>query len=303
MPTNAEIADGLGRRFHGPSAHTIIARVRPTLQGITISRVVSDTPNPDVTLPPKLEAGYSIHLHHKTLLDGETWIDGKHAEMPPIMVGSICIFDLETSPVARVHDPLDFTRFGISQATVMDLAYERGQSTSGRLRIPGLGHPDPVIQSLALALVNRAKMFGQETDSLFADWIGLAFHPHLIDTYGETPATGPVRWSIAPWRLRRACEMMMEKLSAPLSIAEIAAAVDMTPEYFARAFRQAVGEPPHRWLMRKRIDRAKQLMKVSRSSLAEVAWACGFVDQSHLTKVFSRMEGVTPGVWRRRQLG
>lgn len=179
MPTNTEIGDGIGRRFHGPSAHTITARVRPTLEGITISRVITDTPNPDLTLPPKLEAAYAIHLHHTTLLHGETWIDGKHAQMPPIVVGSICIFDLETAPVARVQDPLDFTRFGISQATLMDLAYERGQSTSGRLRIPALGHADPVIQSLALALVNRAKMFGDETDSLFADWIGLAFHSHL----------------------------------------------------------------------------------------------------------------------------
>lgn len=223
--------------------------------------------------------------------------------MPSIAVGSICIFDLELSPVARVRDQLDFTRFGISQATLMDLAYERGQSSSGRLRIPDLGQPDPVIQSLALAIANRVKMFGQETDSLFTDWIGLAFHSHLVDAYGEARAVKSMRWSIAPWRLRQACELMVESLNAPLSIADIAIAVDMTPEYFARAFRQAMGEPPHRWLMRKRIDRAKQLMRVSRSSLAEIAWACGFVDQSHLTRVFNRVEGTTPSVWRRRNLG
>jgi transcriptional regulator GlxA family with amidase domain len=93
---------------------------------------------------------------------------------------------------------------------------------------------------------------------------------------------------------------MMERLDGPLSIIEIADAVDMAPEYFARAFRQAMGEPPHRWLMRKRVERAKDLMKIPGSSLAEIASVCGFVDQSHLTRVFTRTVGITPGRWRRR---
>jgi AraC-like DNA-binding protein len=246
------------------------------------------------------EAAYSIHVHHETLLRGETWIDGKHARMPAIMVGSICIFDLEKTPVARVRDPLNFTRFGVTQATLIDLAYERGRPSSGRLRIPALGHPDPVVESLALAMLNRERLFGPETDSLFADWIGLAFHAHLVDAYGEMRMPVSQRWSIAPWRLRQACELMMERLDGPLSIIEIADAVDMAPEYFARAFRQAMGEPPHRWLMRKRVERAKDLMKIPGSSLAEIASVCGFVDQSHLTRVFTRTVGITPGRWRRR---
>src|SRR6202012_3142678 len=98
-------------------------------------------------------------------------------------VGSICMFDLEGSPVAVVREALRFTRFDITQATLDDLAYERGQSNVRHLRIQPLGHPYRVIQSLALALISRANAFENETDSLFADWIGLALHAHLVDTY------------------------------------------------------------------------------------------------------------------------
>jgi AraC-like DNA-binding protein len=295
-----ETPESIGLRFHAPAAQTILARVRPARGPIVVSHVISNIPAPEKTLPPPAEAAYAIHVHHKPLSSGETWIDGKHAVMPQIGIGGICVFDLENSPVALVREPLEFTRFGITQATLDDLAYEKGRSRLTRLRIPTLGHSDPVIQSLALALISRADMFGQETDSLFADWIGLAFHAHVVDTYGELQASGADRWRIAPWRLRDACDWMIARMDGPLSIAEIAAQVDMTSGHFARAFRQATGEAPHRWLMRRRIERAKDLLLKPGITLAEIASACGFADQSHLTRVFGRAEGTTPGRWRQR---
>jgi AraC family transcriptional regulator len=301
MPAVIETPDAIGRRFHGPSAQTVLARVRPAKRPIVMSHVISDVPVAEKTLPPPVEAAYAIHVHHKPLALGETWIDGRHAGMPRIGVGAICMFDLEGSPVAVVREPLEFTRFGITRATLDDLAYERGQPYVKHLRIPDLGHPDPAIQGLALALLGRASLFGQETDSLFADWIGLALHAHLVDTYAETRSPKTIRWGIAPWRLRAACEWMMERLDGPLSIAEIAKQVDMTPGHFARAFRQATGEAPHHWLLRRRVERAKVRLATAGISLAEIATACGFADQSHLTRVFGRIEGVTPGRWRQRR--
>jgi AraC family transcriptional regulator len=294
------ISEAIGRRFHRSQAPTLIAHVRPARHPIIVSHVVSDTPSPEKTLAPPVEAAFAIHVHHRPLKLGETWIDGKYAEMPSIAPGGICIFDLRGSPVASIREPLDFTRFGISRTTLDDLAYERGQPSVSELRIPELGHPDPVIHSLALALISRQNMFGHERDSLFADWVALAFHAHLVDAYTETRAAKPGRWAIPPWKLRSACEWMMERLDDPLSIEDVAAQVDMTAGYFARAFRQATGEPPHRWLMRRRIERAKELLRLPGLTLAEIASACGFVDQSHLTRVFGRTEGTTPGQWRQR---
>ena len=72
--------------------------------------------------------------------------------------------------------------------------------------------------------------------------------------------------------------------------------------HFERAFRQTTGMPPHQWLTKHRVERAKALLSLGSLELAEIAEACGFADQSHFTRVFSRCEGVTPGRWRRRRL-
>jgi AraC family transcriptional regulator len=62
----------------------------------------------------------------------------------------------------------------------------------------------------------------------------------------------------------------------------------------------SVGTPPHRWVLRRRIERAEQLLDGSTVPLGEIAARCGFADQSHFTKVFARVARVTPGDWRRR---
>jgi methylphosphotriester-DNA--protein-cysteine methyltransferase len=69
--------------------------------------------------------------------------------------------------------------------------------------------------------------------------------------------------------------------------------------YFAKAFKQTTGAPPHVWLSMKRIGRAKQLMNETNLGLAEIALACGFVDQSHFTRTFVKSVGCSPGKWRR----
>jgi len=67
----------------------------------------------------------------------------------------------------------------------------------------------------------------------------------------------------------------------------------------SRAFRRSMGMPPHRWLVRQRIEQAKALLREGRAPLAEISLACGFADQSHFTRCFSAWTGVSPGRWRR----
>ncbi|MEF3129654.1 AraC family transcriptional regulator [Rhizobium leguminosarum] len=66
-----------------------------------------------------------------------------------------------------------------------------------------------------------------------------------------------------------------------------------------RAFRETTGMTPYQWVLRERIDRARNLLRTSKTPLAEVAIACGFADQSHFTRVFAGIVGTTPGNWRR----
>jgi len=82
--------------------------------------------------------------------------------------------------------------------------------------------------------------------------------------------------------------------------------LDSAPTFVARpalrAFRRTTGLPPHRWLLRHRVEKAKALLRESALPLHDVALECGFADQSHLTRVFTRWAGQAPGTWRRSVL-
>jgi AraC family transcriptional regulator len=128
-----------------------------------------------------------------------------------------------------------------------------------------------------------------------------ALEAYLRQTQSTLPLFQPVaRGGLAPWQLRRAKEMMGSRLDGAVSLAELARACDLSSGHFARAFKRATGQSPHCWLIAQRIEKAKQLMTETSLSLAEIACVCGFADQSHFTRVFSRATQITPGVWRDR---
>jgi AraC family transcriptional regulator len=94
---------------------------------------------------------------------------------------------------------------------------------------------------------------------------------------------------------------MMAHLEEDISVARLASECSLSPTHFARAFRQTTGLPLYRWRLERRIDKAQDLLRNSPEPLADIALSCGFADQSHFTKVFSRMVGIGPGSWRRAQ--
>jgi transcriptional regulator GlxA family with amidase domain len=140
----------------------------------------------------------------------------------------------------------------------------------------------------------------EQISRLFAEHVALALAAHVAHAYGGMQ-TAPrlVKGGLAPWQELRAKEMLTADLSGSTSLDEIAAACRLSPDYFARAFRRSTSLPPHRWLLQARVERAMALLKRHRESLGEIALACGFVDQSHLTRVFTARVGVSPGAWRR----
>jgi AraC-like DNA-binding protein len=109
------------------------------------------------------------------------------------------------------------------------------------------------------------------------------------------------RWSggLAPWQARRAEELMLKNLTEDLRLTDVARACELSAAHFSRSFHKTFGAPPYRWLQTRRIERAKALLGDAKRPLAEIALECGFTEQSHFTKVFTRLVGVSPGAWRR----
>jgi AraC family transcriptional regulator len=109
------------------------------------------------------------------------------------------------------------------------------------------------------------------------------------------------RGGLAPWQIRRLTWFVNRHISESLCITDMAAVVRLSPHHFCRAFRVSLGESPHRYLLRCRVEQSEQLMRTTRLPLGQISAECGFSDQAHFTKVFSSMRGVSPGAWRRRE--
>ncbi|WP_374956941.1 helix-turn-helix domain-containing protein [Paraburkholderia sp. BL18I3N2] len=129
-----------------------------------------------------------------------------------------------------------------------------------------------------------------------------ALHGHLASTYGESRSSGlHVRGGLSANQLARAKEIIATNLSGDLSLVEVAAACELSPAHFARAFKRSTGFAPHRWLLMRRVEVAKRMLLADELRGAEVACLCGFADQSHLIRVFSSIVGVTPREWQRQK--
>src|SRR4029077_15958219 len=103
----------------------------------------------------------------------------------------------------------------------------------------------------------------------------------------------------APWQERRAKEILRAKLQGGVPLKEVARECGLSASHFSHAFRRTLGVAPHNWLIEQRIVLSKEKLRDDRLLLADVAAECGFSDQSHLTRHFKRIVGVSPGAWRR----
>jgi transcriptional regulator GlxA family with amidase domain len=111
--------------------------------------------------------------------------------------------------------------------------------------------------------------------------------------------TTPNAISLTPLQERRVTSRLLDDLSGDPSLSELAALCKLSRSYFIRAFKQTTGMPPHRWLLMHRVNRPQELLHGTKMPIAEIAVACGFADQSHLTRVFSKAFRVS-SAWRRQ---
>jgi AraC-like DNA-binding protein len=101
--------------------------------------------------------------------------------------------------------------------------------------------------------------------------------------------------------MRRATEFLEAHLDGNINLDQVARVCDLSVSHFARAFRQTFRRPPYRWLIERRVARAKDLIASSHLTLAEIAIQSGFGDQGAMNRSFKKILGVTPGMWRRRR--
>ena len=129
-----------------------------------------------------------------------------------------------------------------------------------------------------------------------ADSLARAIAVHLLRNLLHLPVPKPQRVA-PPAAVLRAVALMRSKLAESISLNTLAEAAGLSSFHFARQFKAATGHPPHEYHIRMRVDHAQELLRTRGRewSLAAIAAECGFVDQSHFSRHFKRVVGVTPG--------
>ena len=177
---------------------------------------------------------------------------------------------------------------------------------------------DTAITNIAGVLAREA-MRGQPGSRLYAQSLASMLAVHLLRHYAqcadgrilgncmtlpEVEASLPVEAGspsgAQPRAVSEALAFIHENYARELSLTDIAEAVNLSSFHLARLFKQSVGVPPHQYLIQLRVNSARWLLSAGAGerSLAEVASAVGFADQSHFTRHFKRMTGVTPRQFR-----
>jgi AraC family transcriptional regulator len=105
---------------------------------------------------------------------------------------------------------------------------------------------------------------------------------------------------LAPWQTLKVTRYIEENLAARLSIGALASLARLSNTYFTRAFKTSLGCTPHTYIIERRVEQAKRILLDSDAPLSQIALDCGMADQAHLSRLFRRLVGETPSVWRRR---
>src|SRR6266850_7288805 len=121
---------------------------------------------------------------------------------------------------------------------------------------------------------------------------------HAQMRYDGTERQDPSQALLA-WQMRLVESYIEEHIDQQILVANLSELIDLSEAHFSRAFRLAYGEPPHAYIVRRRVELAAQLMLAGREQLSEIALKCGFHDQAHLSKQFRQLTGETPAAWRR----
>lgn len=167
--------------------------------------------------------------------------------------------------------------------------------------IPHFQLVDPVIQQIASALKADLQA-GCPAGRLYGESFGAALVVHLLTTCCVFKQKIPAYSDGLPkYKLQQATDYIQAYLDQDIKLTDLANTVGMSQYYFCRLFKQSMSMTPHQYVIRQRVERAKQLLRQD-LLITDVAFECGFAHQSHLSRHFRRLVGVSPktfqGKWK-----
>ncbi|MBA4182173.1 MAG: AraC family transcriptional regulator [Anaerolinea sp.] len=226
--------------------------------------------------------------------------DGVKRHTPP-PVGSVSVVLAGRPARVRWSGAKHELHIFLEPELVARVAAEAFDLDPARVAIPAIDGLDLPPLRAAMEAVGAELTAGTASGGpLAAESLANVLAVHLIRHVVAPGRAARGRDGVLPrWRLRAVLEYIEEHLDAAPTLAEIAAVAGLNPYHFARQFKTATGLPPHQYVITRRVERAKLLLRAGTGlSLAEVAALAGFYDQSQFAHHFKRLVGVTPSQFR-----
>jgi AraC family transcriptional regulator len=226
-----------------------------------------------------------FRVSDRTVHDGVTTPGMVHVTEPAVPVR--CLF----------RGPYDVLHLHVPNNLIAECARDMIGHPVPALCSKGVPRKDITVDSLGRVLL-VADRVGGSFGQLYADCISIAIVARLLASAtrvatSERPKVG----ELARWRLKRVIDYVEAQLHKPVSLADLASSAGLTRMHFAAQFRAATGLRPHEYLLRRRIERAQEMLVGTGMSLVDVALSVGFETQAHFTGVFKRYTGQPPRAW------
>jgi AraC family transcriptional regulator len=258
----------------------------------------------EVEVPPFTAHAVIVHLGPPVDV-GES-VDGGRLREARVVRGEVAVIPAGVPTLWRWGEqPADRLHLYLDPALLEGVAAEAGLGREGFEVLDGLCARDPLVEHVGLSLLSELET-GGPAGPLYAESLANALAAHVVREHSSLGRRAVRRLDRHPGRglssrvLRRTVEYVEENLAGDLSLAEIAGAANMSPYHFSRLFKESVGSPPHRYVVARRVERAKELLLGTDLPIAEVARGVGFSGQSHLHFHVKRLLGATPASLRSR---
>jgi len=252
---------------------------------------------------------FMIAVQLKDCPDFDLFVDERAHRHRGFVTGSVAIYDLRANLVydlraprsAQAAESFHAIDFYLPRKSLDSLTDDMGCGRIDELRHqPARALTDQVSGNLLRAVQPTLAARVEERNGLFVDHVAMALATHVVHAYGGARSLPRSAFGrLAPWQERAAKEYLAANLSGNIALSDLATICELSVRQFTRAFRVSTGMSAHAWLRRARIEKAKSLLVARNSVLADIAFHCGFADQSHFTRVFQRNVGIGPGAWRR----
>ncbi len=242
------------------------------------------------------------------LLEGDTRIQSSalsyeniHDESQQMGMGSFHLYPAGIQVAGRWYQPVTAAFLQLPPALIMQFEGMAFRRDPAHIEIvPRLNFHDPLLHHLITELCRELQNPGP-LGALFAESAAQLIMLQMLRKYSNIAVTlPPTRARLTERQLRVINDYVESHLDRKLSLAELAGLLFMSLSHFERLFRASVGCSPYRYVLNRKIERARGLLLNTSLSLQQIAEACGFANQSHFTRHFTRQVGVSPARFRGR---